>query len=141
MFNFLLVFHAVACVLLVTIVLMQSGRGGGLTEAFSGGMESMFGAKTNTIMVRTTTALAVIFIVSCLALAYMSAKRSKSLMAGQLAVSEIEEVLDVAEETSVEEAAEVIDAEEQVEEVIEETEQVIPDAQEESATTPEEPKE
>lgn len=35
MMTFILVIHAIACILLVLTVLMQAGRGGGLTETFS----------------------------------------------------------------------------------------------------------
>ena len=41
MFTVLLIIHVLICALLITVVLMQSGRGGGLTESFSG-MESLF---------------------------------------------------------------------------------------------------
>ena len=84
MFTVLLIIHVLICALLITVVLMQSGRGGGLTESFSG-MESLFGAKTNALMVRATAVLAVLFIVSCLSLAYLSTKRSRSLLEGEVA--------------------------------------------------------
>ena len=38
--------HALVAIVLIIIVLMQSGRGGGLTEGFGGAAESVFGAKT-----------------------------------------------------------------------------------------------
>ena len=79
MFIFVLVVHVIICALLVLIVLMQSGRGGGLTESFSAA-ESMFGAKTDVVMVRATTFLAVIFLVTSLSLAFLSAQRDKSLL-------------------------------------------------------------
>ena len=60
-------------------ILMQSGRGGGLTEQFAGA-ESMFGAKTNVFMIRITTVFATIFMVTCLSLAYFSARRNQSLI-------------------------------------------------------------
>ncbi len=78
----IIVVHAIACVGLVFVVLIQSGRGGGLTEGF-GGAESVFGAKTTEAMVKITTTLAVIFLVTSLVLAFMSARAEKSLMAGQ----------------------------------------------------------
>ncbi|MDP8265408.1 MAG: preprotein translocase subunit SecG [Candidatus Aceula meridiana] len=79
MFTFVLVIHVIVCIVLVFIVLMQSGRGGGLTDNFSAA-ESMFGAKTNTVLVRATTTLAFIFLVTSLSLAYLSSQKEKSLL-------------------------------------------------------------
>jgi len=58
---------------------MQAGRGGGLTEGFAAA-ENMFGARTNEFMVRATAVLAVIFLVTSLTLANLSARRDQSLM-------------------------------------------------------------
>lgn len=82
---FIAVIHSLVCVLLVISILMQSGRGGGLTEAFSSA-ESMFGAKTNVFMVRITSILAAVFLVSTLTLAYFSAKKEQSLIPNTLTV-------------------------------------------------------
>ena len=71
--------HIIVCVLIMAVILMQSGRGGGLTEHFAAA-ESMFGAKTNVMMVKLTTVLAGFFLVTCLALAFLSTKKDKSLM-------------------------------------------------------------
>ncbi len=76
---FVLVIHSIVCVLLVTVILMQSGRGGGLTEGFAAA-ETMFGARTNEFMVRATSILAVLFVITSLSLAYFSARRDQSLM-------------------------------------------------------------
>ena len=79
MIGFFIVVHALVCVLLIVLILMQSGRGGGLTEAFASA-ESMFGAKTNEFMVRATTIFAAVFLVMSLSLAYLSAKQERSLI-------------------------------------------------------------
>lgn len=71
--------HVSICVLLIVIILIQAGRGGGLVESFAG-VESMFGTKTNTFLTRTTTALAILFFLSCISLALLSARQSRSLM-------------------------------------------------------------
>ncbi len=71
--------HVLACILLIIIILIQAGRGGGLVENFSG-VESMFGTKTNTFLTRATSVLSIIFFITCLSLAFMSARKSKSLM-------------------------------------------------------------
>jgi len=80
--GFILVIHVIVCILLVIAILMQAGRGGGLTETFQSA-ESMFGTQTNVFMVRFTTILAVIFLSTSLILAFNSSKVDKSLMANK----------------------------------------------------------
>ena len=75
----LIFFHIIICMLLITIVLMQAGRRGGLTESMVAA-ESMFGAHTNVFMVKATTIFACLFIATSLILAFFSAKKEKSLM-------------------------------------------------------------
>lgn len=83
MFYGILIFiHIFVCVGLIAIVLLQSGRGGGLAESFSGA-ESIFGTKTNAFLTRATMLFAIIFIATCLSLAFLSKQRSRSIMAGQ----------------------------------------------------------
>ena len=71
--------HAIVCILLIVIILIQAGRGGGLVESFSG-VESMFGTKTNTFLTRTTTTLSILFFLTCVSLAFLSARQGRSLM-------------------------------------------------------------
>lgn len=93
MIGFFIFIHATSCVLLIVAILMQSGRGGGLTEGFASA-ESMFGAKTNAFMVRSTVTLASVFLVTSLTLAFLSAQKEESLMAQAPAV---DETLDLGE--------------------------------------------
>ncbi|HOD12746.1 MAG TPA: preprotein translocase subunit SecG [Candidatus Omnitrophota bacterium] len=90
MYTFVLIVHVLACLLLMAVVLMQSGRGGGLTEAFAAA-ESVFGPKTNVLLVRATTIIGIVFLVTSLSLAYLSAQRDKSLL---LADREVEQTID-----------------------------------------------
>ena len=80
--TFILVIHSITCVLLVLTVLMQAGRGGGLTESFSSA-ENVFGAQTSAFMVRATSILATVFFVTSLSLAFMSSRQEQSLMVKQ----------------------------------------------------------
>lgn len=73
--------HVIVCVVLITVILIQRGRGGGFIESFSG-LESMFGTKTSEFLSRLTSVLAVVFFFTCLGLAFLSLKESKSLMRG-----------------------------------------------------------
>ena len=86
---FFVILHVLVCISIVIIILMQSGRGGGLTESFVAA-ENMFGAKTNVMLTRLTTGLAVGFLVTALSLAFISARKNKSLMAGKVAVPQEE---------------------------------------------------
>jgi len=77
-------FHALICILMVVVILMQSGRGGGLTEGFAPA-ESLFGAQTNAFMIKATTVVAIIFFVTCLSLAVLSSQKGKSIMPSKVA--------------------------------------------------------
>lgn len=90
-----IVVHVLICLVLIVIVLAQSGRGGGLTEGFAAA-ESVFGAKTNEFMVKATAAAGTIFLITSLSLAYLSARAERSLMDDQ---KTIEVELPVPEKT------------------------------------------
>lgn len=79
MTGFIITIHALVCMLLIAIILIQRGRGGGLVESFSG-VESMFGTKTTAFLTRLTTVLSILFFITCLTLAVLSARQSRSLM-------------------------------------------------------------
>lgn len=80
MIGLVIAIHVIACALLIILVLIQRGRGSGLVESFAG-VESMFGTKTSSFLTRTTTICAVIFFLTCLTLAILSVRQSKSLLA------------------------------------------------------------
>jgi len=80
MMVFVIGIHLIACALLIILVLIQRGRGSGLVESFAG-VESMFGTKTSSFLTRTTTICAVVFFFTCLSLAILSVRQSKSLLA------------------------------------------------------------
>lgn len=79
MMTFIIVIHAIVCFLLIVLILIQAGRGGGLLEGLSD-VESFLGTKTNSFLTRTTTILSIVFFITCLSLALLSAKQSKSLL-------------------------------------------------------------
>ena len=80
MVGFLTVIHVLVCVILIAVILMQSGRGGGLAEGF-GSAESVLGTQTNMVMVKITAVLGLIFLSTCLSLALLSRSADQSLMA------------------------------------------------------------
>lgn len=79
MYNFLMVLHVLIVITLIGAILVQRGRSGGLVEAL-GGVESIFGTKTHSVMVRITVGLAIAFFTTSLSLAYLSKQRGKSVM-------------------------------------------------------------
>lgn len=79
MFPLVITIHVIACVLLILIVLVQQGRGGGLIDTLSSA-ESIFGTKTSSFLVKSTSVLAVVFFLTCLGLAFLSIQKSKSLL-------------------------------------------------------------
>jgi len=79
MLGLLTALHVIICVLLITIILIQQGKGGGLVDMASG-VESIFGTKTSSFIAKTTAVLATAFLCSSLIIAFLSARQSRSLM-------------------------------------------------------------
>ncbi len=80
MYTFLIVIYIIVCICLVAAILMQSGRGGGLSESLGGVFQSVFGPKTTNVLVKATVTLATLFILLTLILGKMTNFQSKSLM-------------------------------------------------------------
>jgi preprotein translocase subunit SecG len=71
--------HILISVILIFVVLLQSGKGASMGAAFGGSSNALFGATgSNTFMTKLTTFIAVLFIITCLALAYMSSHMATS---------------------------------------------------------------
>ncbi|MBN1587204.1 MAG: preprotein translocase subunit SecG [Candidatus Omnitrophica bacterium] len=76
----LIVFHVVACIMLITMILFQAGRGG-VADVFGGGAgQQFFGTQTADLLMKLTTGFAVTFILTSAGLTFLSARGSKSLM-------------------------------------------------------------
>ena len=78
MYALVIVCHVVASLVLILVVLLQSGKAGDLAATFgSTGSQTAFGARgTATLLTRATTVCAVIFMVTSLTLAIMFTKGS-----------------------------------------------------------------
>ena len=70
----LIVIHIIVCIALIMIVLLQTGKGADMGAAFGGGSSNtLFGSTgASTFLGKATTAAAIIFMLTSLALAYMS---------------------------------------------------------------------
>ena len=82
MYTLLMLFHVVACLALILIVLLQTGRGAEMGAAFGGASQTLFGGSGgSTFLTRLTTGAAVVFMITCLGLTYLSSGPStKSVM-------------------------------------------------------------
>jgi len=77
------IIHVIMCFLLILIVLLQTGRGADIGAAFGGGSsQTLFGsAGPGGFLTKITTAVAIIFMVTSIGLAYFSShKTGSSLM-------------------------------------------------------------
>ncbi len=84
LYGLVVVIHLIAAVVLISVILLQAGRGGGLSEAFGGSStQTIFGTKASSFLVRATAACAIVYLFTCLTLAVMTARRGRSLMATQ----------------------------------------------------------
>ena len=74
----LIIVHVVVCVALIMIVLLQTGKGADMGAAFGGGSsQTLFGSTgASTFLSKLTTIAAIVFMLTSLALAYMSTNRT-----------------------------------------------------------------
>lgn len=81
MYTVILILHLISAIALIGIVLLQAGKGGGLSGAFGSGMgsETLFGSSTGDVLTRATAIVATIFLTSALALAYLSTREGSSV--------------------------------------------------------------
>jgi preprotein translocase subunit SecG len=77
-----LIVHVIACLALILIVLLQTGRGAEMGAAFGGSSQTLFGSTGgSTFLGKLTTAAAIVFMMTCLGLTYFSSKpQGKSVM-------------------------------------------------------------
>jgi preprotein translocase subunit SecG len=78
MSTILIIVHVSVCVALIMIVLLQTGKGADMGAAFGGGgSQTLFGSTgASTFLSKATTGAAVIFMLTSLALAYISSHRT-----------------------------------------------------------------
>ena len=76
----IVIVHVVVCIALILIVLLQTGKGADMGAAFGGGAsQTLFGTTgASTFLSKATTAAAIVFMLTSLTLAYMSASNRGS---------------------------------------------------------------
>ena len=78
----LYIVHVLVCIGMLPIILLQSGKGGGVSAVFGGGSAgTVFGSRgASNFLTRMTTACAVIFMCTSLGLSFISS-RERSVVA------------------------------------------------------------
>jgi preprotein translocase subunit SecG len=80
MYGVLLTFHFLISIVLIVVVLIQSGKGGGLAGgAFGGSAQTVFGGRgANDVVTRSTIVLGSLFFLTSLVLALMTSNISSA---------------------------------------------------------------
>ena len=79
MYILFVMIHVIVCIALILIVLLQTGKGAEMGAAFGGASQTIFGgAGPAPFLTKITTGAAIIFMITSLLLAYMSARPSSS---------------------------------------------------------------
>ncbi len=76
------ILHVIVCLVLILVILLQAGRGQGLTGATfgSGNVQSLFGTRAGDFLTKATTISAICFLVTVISLDFLEARKSRSLM-------------------------------------------------------------
>ncbi|MBJ37871.1 MAG: preprotein translocase subunit SecG [Gammaproteobacteria bacterium] len=79
--NIILIFHVLAALGIIGLVLMQQGKGADMGSGFGGGSSNtVFGSGgAGNFLTRTTTTIAIVFFATSFALAYFAKERSDSV--------------------------------------------------------------
>lgn len=73
--------HIIVCLVLILVILLQAGRGQGLTGASFGGgnVQSLFGTKASSFLTKATSVCAILFLFTCVGLNILEVRKSRSL--------------------------------------------------------------
>ncbi len=105
----LTILHIAVCFVLIIVILVQGGRGQGLSgpSFSSGNVQSLFGTQAADFLTKATSVSAICFLFTCIGLNYVEARKSRSLLAGarQTAPVDIEAVKKALEKIKAEQGA------------------------------------
>ena len=83
--------HVIVCLFLIAVILLQAGRGQGLSwGVFGGTPQSILGTKTASFLSRVTTGCAIIFLFTCIILNIIETHKSRTLMGPQKRISQVD---------------------------------------------------
>jgi preprotein translocase subunit SecG len=98
---FLTIVHIIVCFMLILVILLQAGRGQGLTGASfgSGNVQSLLGTRAADFLTKATTVAAICFLFTCLGLDYLEVRRSRSLLevSGKSAPIDLDQIKEALE--------------------------------------------
>jgi preprotein translocase subunit SecG len=82
MFILIVLIHILVSLIIIGLVLLQSGKGADIGSAFGGaGSQAVFGSMgTPTVLGKITTVAAVVFLVTSFSLAVLSHRRAETIM-------------------------------------------------------------
>ena len=76
-----IVFHIAVCLALISIVLLQHGKGAGIGAAFGGSSQTVFGSTgAAPFLAKLTAAVAIIFMLTSLGLTFLGRQKEVSVM-------------------------------------------------------------
>jgi len=79
--SIVLIIHVIVCIVLISIVLLQSGKGAQMGAAFGGSSQTLFGSPGAAgFLTKITTFIAVMFMITSLLLAFWSTPEKVSLI-------------------------------------------------------------
>jgi preprotein translocase subunit SecG len=88
----LLMLHIIACLILILVVLLQSGKAADLSAFAGGGSQTAFGARgAQTVLSKLTTGAAVMFMCTSLGLGILSSREAESVFEDVPAGEAVEE--------------------------------------------------
>jgi preprotein translocase subunit SecG len=77
------VIHIIVCFALISIVLLQHGKGAGIGAAFGGSSQTVFGSTgAAPFLAKLTAVAAILFMLTSLSLTFMGQKEETSIMQG-----------------------------------------------------------
>jgi preprotein translocase subunit SecG len=89
MYTVLLIVHVLACIFLVLVVLLQTGKGADMGAVFGGSSSTVFGSSgAGNFLTRLTTATAIIFMLTSMGLTYLSSHPTSSTVFDTAPVAE-----------------------------------------------------
>jgi len=122
----LIIVHIIVCLFLIGIVLLQHGKGADIGATFGGSSQSLFGTEGPLpLLNKITTFAAVVFMVTSISLAYISAQSGSGSVMSGLSTSQ-----PAAEEPAEQQPELVVPAEQ---ETVNSAEQAVQPVQEEKA--------
>lgn len=83
----LIILHLAVCFILISVILLQGGRGQGLSGSGfgGGGVQTLFGTRAADFLTKATSAAAILFLFTCIGLDVIEARKSRSLFEGKQA--------------------------------------------------------